>query len=265
MTPYRYTLGQGCPVLALHGWGLDSEVWQDTQRLLSTHYRVTTLDLPGYGGSRRLAPAVGLEAMADAVAAVITEPTVCMGWSLGGMVAMAVARRYPRKVRALILVATTPCFVQKPDWPYGLPSRQLAAFAEELASDYQGTLLRFLTLQAGQGEGARQVIKQFRYQVLERPAVDPSALETGLVVLQTTDLRPVLHTINCPTLLFFGGRDVLVPAAVSDALSELRPNWVGHILASSGHAPFISHQEAFIAQLQVFLDEVCYGYPGNGR
>ncbi|MGF1614225.1 MAG: pimeloyl-ACP methyl ester esterase BioH [Gammaproteobacteria bacterium] len=265
MTPYRYAFGQGCPVLALHGWGLDSGVWRDTQRLLSAYYRVTTLDLPGYGGNHSLGPAVGLEAMVEAVAAVITEPTVCMGWSLGGMVAMAAALRYPSKVRALILVASTPCFVQKPDWPYGLPGRQLAAFAEGLASDYQGTLLRFLTLQAGQGESARRVIKKFRQQVLERAAVDPSVLQTGLAVLQTTDLRPVLHTIDCPTLMFFGGRDVLVPAAVSDALSVLRPNWFGNILANSGHAPFISHQEAFLARLQVFLDEVCYGYPRNGR
>ncbi|MFZ0257619.1 MAG: pimeloyl-ACP methyl ester esterase BioH [Gammaproteobacteria bacterium] len=257
MTLYQHTLGQGCPVVAVHGWGLNSGVWIETQRQLSAHYRVTLVDLPGYGESRGFEFSWQLEGVVEAVADVIAEPSVWMGWSLGGMVALAAAQRCPNKVRALVLVASTPCFVQKPDWPHGLAGKLLQSFADGLTQDYEATLWRFLTLQAGQGEGARSVIKRLRRELLQGGVPEQPVLRAGLAVLQSTDLRPLLGWVQCPTLMILGQWDVLVSPASAQAVSVLRPDWQVAILAKSAHAPFLSHQTAFLARLQVFLDEVC--------
>lgn len=257
MTLYQHTLGQGCPVLAVHGWGLSSGVWAETQRQLSARYRVTVIDLPGYGESRGSHVSWQLEAVAEAVAEAITEPSVWMGWSLGGMVALAAAQRCLNKVRALVLVASTPCFVQKSDWPHALAGKLLQTFAEGLEQDSGATLWRFLTLQAGQGEGARSVIKRLRRELLQGGVPVEPVLRAGLTVLQSTDLRPLLGRVQCPVLMILGERDRLVPVASAQAVNALRPDWQVALLANSGHAPFLSHQTAFHARLQVFLDEVC--------
>jgi pimeloyl-[acyl-carrier protein] methyl ester esterase len=257
VTLYRHSLGHGCPVLALHGWGLDSEVWVEIQRLLSVRCCVTRIDLPGYGQSRDARVCWRLEEVAEAVASMIAEPTVWMGWSLGGMIALAAAQRWPNKVRALVLVASTPCFVQKPGWPHGLAADLLQSFAAGLTQDCEATLWRFLTLQAGRAEGARSVIKRLRRVVLQGGFPDEPVVRGGLAVLQSADLRPLLGGVQCPTLMLMGERDMLVPPTAARAVGLLRPDWQVAILANSGHAPFISHQTAFLARLQVFLDEVC--------
>ncbi len=257
MTLYRHTLGLGCPVLALHGWGLSSGVWTEIQRALSTCFSVTRLDLPGYGQSRWSKVPWRLEEIAKAVAEAIAVPSVWMGWSLGGMVALAAAERCPNQVRALVLVATTPCFAQKPDWPHGVSGELLQTFADGLLRDWRAALWRFITLQGGQGEGARLVVKRFRTELLEGGIPDRSAVRAGLAVLQSADLRPLLGRIQCPTLMVLGARDTLVPATVARAVKALRPDWRVAILPNSGHAPFISHQKTFLDRLQVFLNEVC--------
>lgn len=257
MTLYRHSLGKGCPLLALHGWGLNSGVWTETQRVLSAHYCVTRLDLPGYGQSRECQVKWRLAEIAEAVAEAIAAPSVWMGWSLGGMVALTAAERCPHQVRALVLVASTPCFAQKPDWPHGLAGQLLRTFADELVRDCQAALWRFLTLQAGQGEGARLVIKRLRSELLEAGIPQQAVVRAGLEVLRSADLRPLLSKIHCPTLMLFGERDTLVPVTVAEAVQVLRPEWGVAILPNSGHAPFLSHQRIFLDRLQVFLDEVC--------
>jgi pimeloyl-[acyl-carrier protein] methyl ester esterase len=257
VTLFHHTLGEGCPVVALHGWGLSSSVWTEIQRTLSARCSVTRVDLPGYGQSRNAKVPWRLEEVAKAVADVVTAPSVWMGWSLGGMVAVVAAQHCPNQVRALVLIASNPCFVQKRDWAHGLPWEVLRTFAEGLAHDYETTLSRFLSLQAGQDEDARWVIKRLRKELLQRGLPDRAVVRAGLAVLQNTDLRPLLGRVECPALLIFGEHDVLVPRGVAKAVSMLRPDWHVALLANSGHAPFLSHQTAFLDRLQVFLDEVC--------
>lgn len=257
MTLHQHTLGQGCPVLALHGWGLDSGVWAATQRQLCKRYRVTRIDLPGYGQSASVRIPWRLEEVAEAVTDAISEPSVWMGWSLGGMIAMVAAVRCPTKVRALVLVASTPCFLRKPDWPYGLAGDQLQIFAADLARDPEATVWRFLTLQAGKTPGVRSVIRSLRQALLEGGIPDRSVAQAGLRALKCNDLRPLLRDVRCPTLMLMGGQDLLMPPAAGQAVSLLRPDWQLAVLTDSAHAPFLSQQTAFLARLQVFLNEVC--------
>lgn len=257
MILYRHTLGTGCPLLALHGWGLHSGVWSEVQQALSVRYRVTVLDLPGYGRSPALPEPWGLTELSQAVLTMVREPMVWMGWSLGGMIALAAARHQPEKVRALVLVASTPCFVQKVNWPHGLASTTLQAFAESLEQDPEMTLRRFLTLQAGPGEAARFVAKRLRGELRRHGLPRREVVRGGLAILRDTDLRDTLSEVGCPTLLVLGARDTLVPAAVGQAVVELCPGWQIVILPKSAHAPFISHPSEFLARLKTFLNEMC--------
>ncbi|HXF67801.1 MAG TPA: alpha/beta fold hydrolase, partial [Burkholderiales bacterium] len=134
-------------VVFLHGWGQDAGVWDDLAARLAPRFRAHAPDLPGYGAAAGRSPCT-LEAMAEAVAHGAPRRCHVVGWSLGGQVALLWARRAPHQVERLALIATTPCFTQRPGWSCALAAEEVRDFARALAADRAGTLARFAALQA---------------------------------------------------------------------------------------------------------------------
>ncbi len=235
----------------LHGWGLHGGIWADMRRRLADWPSLAP-DLPGYGTTAPVSPYTA-ERLAEALAAAMPPQCIAIGWSLGGMVALAWAARHPQQVRALVLVATTPVFVNQTDWSHGLAPEVLEGFARDLQRDYRATLLRFLALQARGGDQARAVIAHLRGTVFARGEPDPVVLAAGIELLRNVDLRGAIPRVRCPTLVLHGGHDTLCPPAAGHWLAE---HLAGSRLAlhpSASHAPFLSHPGWFVATLQDFL------------
>jgi pimeloyl-[acyl-carrier protein] methyl ester esterase len=216
---------------------------------LARDYRVTTLDLPGHGRSGLGQGPLTLEAMTDSIAEIIATPTIWLGWSLGGFVALDAALRHPTRVAGLVLVGTTPKFVQSPDWSAGMPSDVFAGFADSLRQDYRGTLHRFLSLQAGTDEAGRALIKGLRRELFVHGEPKPEALTAGLSILEHGDLRVRLGQIGVPTLVLHGTHDRLAPPAAGEFLAEHIRGARFVSMAGMGHAPFLSQPEAFLEAL----------------
>jgi pimeloyl-[acyl-carrier protein] methyl ester esterase len=236
----------------LHGWGMHGGVWQPTMERLAID--ALAPDLPGYGTSAMVTP-YDAETLADALAARAAGPAVVVGWSLGGMAALAWAARHPGQVRGLVLVGTNPAFVNGPDWQHGLAPEVLAGFAAALATDYRGTVLRFLSLQARGGDAARAVIARLRASVFERGEPRPEVLAAGLELLRSGDLRAAARAVRCPTLVIQGERDGLCPAAAGEWLASAIPGARLARHAHAAHAPFLSHPDWFDRNIKDFLDE----------
>lgn len=251
---YRHTVGSGLDVVLLHGWGMHSGVWEDVVESLLDHHRVTVLDLPGHGYSRASGAGHTLSDLGAAVMAVAPPRAAWVGWSLGGLVAQQVALSAPERVSRLVLVNSTPCFVQRPDWPHGVAPPVLRRFAEELRQDYRAVLKRFIALEVHGSEHASAQLRQLKAMLFQHGEPDVAALEDGLAILETADMRADLPCIACPTLLLMGQRDQLTPAAAGEAMRNLLPDARLHVLPRAGHAPFFSHLPEFLAQLRAFLD-----------
>ncbi|UCE90135.1 MAG: pimeloyl-ACP methyl ester esterase BioH [Pseudomonadota bacterium] len=249
--------GAGADLVLIHGWGTHGGVWHDVADAFAVHRRVHVVDLPGHGYSRPLPAPVTLDAVTDAVDAALRmrgiNSGVVIGWSLGGLVAMKLALRTPELVKRLVTVATSPCFVQSADWPWGMAPETLQQFHEQLKSDYQGTLLRFLALQARGADDARRDIRHLREMLFVRHRPDPGALEAGLQILADTDLRESLNALRIPVLIVGGQHDALVPAAALHAFSDLFPDARVALIERAAHAPFVSHPRQFLEYLESFL------------
>lgn len=241
------------PLTLLHGWGLHGGIW-DALRVALPEQQMHTPDLPGYCGTPTTAPYTA-DALADAIAPTLPDAGLLLGWSMGGMVALALAARHPGKVKALVLVATTPAYVNRAGWDKGLTPELLAGFAEGVQSDYRATLLRFLSLQARGGDAAREVIGRLRDLVFARGEPGGSTLADGLALLRTVDLREQVKRVQAPTLVLHGGYDGLCLPAAAEWLASALPNARLALQAKAAHAPFLSHPEWFVEQLKGFLRE----------
>ncbi|WP_321527376.1 pimeloyl-ACP methyl ester esterase BioH [Sedimenticola selenatireducens] len=248
------TTGDGPELVLLHGWGMNAAVWSPVVAELSQAFRVTVIELPGHGASAYDPAASTLDDWVTACLAAAPERAVWIGWSLGGQLAQRAALRDPQRISGLVMVTASPRFVVGDGWPHAMALATLTQFARALRRDHHQTLERFLSLQVQGDEAARETLRLLRQDIALRPEADPLALEHGLELLRTVDLRAGLGDIRCPTLWLFGERDTLVPADLCDELERLMPAAEILILQGCAHAPFLSHPRQCLRALNHFLE-----------
>ncbi len=245
--------GDGPDLVMLHGWGLNSAVWDGVWPTLGNHYRLSCVDLPGHGLSGFDTDLANLDEVCIALNGILPRLAYFVGWSLGGLIALSYALRFPLAVKRLILVASTPRFVTTSDWQQAIQTQLIEAFGKSLEQDYRSTLNRFLALQVQSSEGAQHTLRQLR-SVLHHHPPQQRALRAGLKLLRETDLRDQLPHLQCPTRLILGERDMLVPKSCGqEIVAYLRDGRIV-ILPGAGHAPFLSHPNEFLSVLQDCLE-----------
>lgn len=242
--------GHGADLVMLHGWGMNAAIWQELIPGLCDRFRITTVDLPGHGKSAE-AELLPLPELVDVLAARLPGKAVVLGWSLGGLVAMALAARQPARVARLVLVAASPRFVRCADWPHAMDAAVLVDFARQLEKDWRATLRHFIALQFHNVDGNKAHIRHVNELLLNGGEPQPAGLRWGLELLAGTDLRAACGDIRCPVHVVLGERDRLVPPAVASAIRDLMPRATVITLPGAGHAPFISHPDAFIGELGI--------------
>ena len=264
--------GSGTPLLLIHGWGMHGGMWGGIAQRLAQHFRVLAVDLPGHGHSTGSSEwrvesrkqhthspftthHLLLDNIVDQLSAQFDEPLAVCGWSLGGQIALRWAMREPEKVKRLVLVASTPCFVRQTDWPCALANETLAEFAAALQQGYAPTLRRFLALQVRGSDNERELLAMLRSALFSRGEPDLDALQSGLEILRDTDLRSALPGIRQHALVIAGERDTLTPPQASEYLTGQMPDTCLAIIRGAAHAPFLSHPDEFMEHLTSFLHE----------
>jgi len=253
MTCHVEIVGQGRPLVLIHGWGMHSGVWQPLVKRLSKDYTLYLVDLPGMGSSRPVEP-YHLYNLADEVAEVIPGVADVVGWSFGGLVAQNLALNRPDAIRRLVLVGTTPCFVNKPDWQSGIDPEKWREFAQNVNADYKHAMLQFLTLQCMKSNDARSTIRELRASFDLKPTPTQTTLQRALHIMLESDLRNDASNIRRPTLLIHGDRDTLAPVQAAHWMMKEMPMGFLRVMAGAAHAPFLSHSDQFIATLNQFLE-----------
>ncbi|NMG55353.1 alpha/beta fold hydrolase [Aromatoleum aromaticum] len=233
-------------LVLLHGWGLGPQVWSALTPYLPAGLRVHTPPLPGHGGTPAHSPT--LEAWSDALLPELPDRAVVCGWSLGGLVALDLARRYPHKVARLVLIGTSPCFVTRADsagspWPHGLAAATVAGFIDNFAHDPAATLRRFVALQALGDARRRTVSNALNAALVNSEKCDRDMLATGLELLADTDWRAALDDVRQPVQLIHGAGDALMPVAAAEWLATRLPDARLARFDDCGHAPFLSRPE----------------------
>lgn len=253
MNLFHEVRGQGDPLVLLHGWAMHAGIFAPLVQRLEAHFSLHLVDLPGHGRSRDAGLPLTLAGAVDAVAAVVPERALWLGWSLGGLVALQAAAIRPASVRGLAMVAASPRFVAADDWPHGMPASVFHGFAQDLQRDYRGTLERFLMLEAQGSEHMRDELRLLRAEAFAHGEPPTDALCAGLEILEETDLRAV--ALSMPSLWIAGRRDRLVSPGAMRAASEAASGGHFELVAGGGHAPFLTRPDDVAAMLVAFAAE----------
>lgn len=247
-------VGEGPPLVLIHGWGLHGGVFAPLVDRLSARYRLHLPDLPGHGYSHGDQTPLTLQACVAEILA-RTPPATWLGWSLGGLFALYAASVSPQ-VRALALVAATPRFVRGQDWPHAVEAAVFEQFGRDLQQDYRGTLERFLALDTIGSEHARAELRALKENLYARGEPASQALQQGLTLLEQSDLRTVLPQLSIPSLWISGHRDRLVsPTAMREA-AAMAPGSRYVDIGGGGHAPFLGHADKVADEIRDFMTSI---------
>lgn len=244
------------PLFLLPGWGQHGGAFASLCTSLAPR-PTQCAELPGHAGTPWHEGDFALDTLIDHYAALAPAQCHVSGWSLGGLVALRWAQRYPQQIKKLVLFATTPCFGQREHWPHGAPSEVQSAFAEQVAADPQRGLQRFADLLAEGEADVRATRRALRHLLSAAPLPATPALLAGLQCLADTDLRESLQAQppTQATLLLHGEDDTITACAASQWLAQTLPQARLQCLPHCGHAPMLSHSAEVARAIQTFLDD----------
>ena len=153
---YR-TLGQGVPLVLIHGWAMTGEIWH-YQAELAKRYRLIIPDLRGHGLSS--APATGYafgdfaDDLAELCASLCLEKAIAVGWSMGAQVVLQAIPAMRDRLAAAVLVSGTPRFTASEDYPHGLPPASIHGLGFLLQRKFEKTIADFVRgMFTGEEEG----------------------------------------------------------------------------------------------------------------
>jgi pimeloyl-ACP methyl ester carboxylesterase len=242
-------VGDGPPLVLVHGAAEDGRVWQPQLAALADEFTVVAWDEPGAGRSSDVPAEFGLADYANCLAALINAlglgPAHVAGLSWGGTVVQELYRYHPGLVATLILIDTYA------GWKGSLPNeevrarvagarRMLAAPAEQFDPTLPGLFA---------GDPPAEFLP-----LLEEigAAVRPESLRTQLFVMARADQRDLLPRIAVPTLLIWGELDARSPLSVARQFERAIPDTKLIVIPASGHVSNLEQPEQFNEAVREF-------------
>ena len=224
----------------IHGWGCDQSCWQPLIADLENFFRVTSIDLPGFG----VAPITSDYSLDNILSILIDQippESWVMGWSLGGMLAIQLAHRYPQIISGVISLAANAKLVADDDYPDAMPLQINQNFNQSFKDDPAATLKLFSGLLAQGAEDERGLLKQFR-KMLHPERINPN-WHDALLLLSKIDNRQAISEMKQPCLQLLASDDSLVPASIATYLKQLNSQHQIEIVERSSHALHWCHPE----------------------
>ena len=246
--------GIGQPILFLHAFPLNRSMWSGelVTLLAEERYRLVALDWRGFGESDITSDISTMEQFADDVAGLMDvlgmQDAILCGLSMGGYAAFAFLRKYPQRLKGLILADTRP----GADTAEGRANRENVA---RLALSEGTGAIADLQLPKLVSENTRQhhpeVEARIRQMINAATPQGIAAASRGMA--QRTDSTDLLPTITCPTLVLVGEHDVLTPPDVAQDYASNIPNAQFVVIPNAGHLSNLEQPEAFLQALSGFL------------
>ncbi|MBM7771671.1 pimeloyl-ACP methyl ester carboxylesterase [Actinokineospora baliensis] len=227
-------------LLLVHGHPFDRTMWEPQLAA----FNAVAPDLRGYGTAEPASGVTAMDTFADDLAAVAPERGVILcGLSMGGQIAMEFHRKYPERVRALILCDTT----ARAETP--LSRQERLDMADRLSREGMEPYARevlWKMVAPGADEAAEHVLKM----MLSAPPEGAAAAQRGRA--DRPDYRESLSAHPVPTLVIVGSEDVYTPL---DEVALIPATRLVEIRGAA-HLPNLERPDEFNAAVARFLADL---------
>jgi pimeloyl-ACP methyl ester carboxylesterase len=257
------------PLILIHGFGASIEHWRNNIPVLSTHRHVYAIDLLGFGGSRKAATNYSIDLWVEQIydfwQTFIARPVVLVANSLGSLVSLAAAAKYPDMVKGITLMSL-------PD--VGLRQEMIPQFLVPLVNSIESwfasplllkTLLRLVrkrkiirSFGLAMAYSDQSAITDELVEIICRPPLDAGVEAAFCALFEATRqpnfapaVKSILPDLDLPILLIWGKEDRLIPPLLAPIFARMNPRIELVELDGVGHCP---HDESPQVLNRILLD-----------
>jgi pimeloyl-ACP methyl ester carboxylesterase len=258
--PSAIDIGQGRPLIFLHGWSMDSSLFVGQQVLARQSFRVIAPDLRGHEPGAPRDETITIADLADDLAALLAEKqltdAIVIGWSMGATVAFDHAARHSTAaIAALVSVDMTPMVPNAPDWQLGLSNGQTLAetlaAAERMGPNWTAYAPKIAEALFTPGHDLAS--EAYRHAARICAAKDGATMAGLWRSLVSADHRATLAGLAVPILSIGGAESRLYHPDVGRWIADHAPHGRSIAIPKVGHAPHVEQAEAFNAALMEFV------------
>ena len=249
-------MGDGEPLLFIHGLAYDRHGWGPLPKLLASDFRVLLMDNRGVGASDAPEGPYTVPMLAADAIAVLDDAGIesahVFGVSLGGFISQEIALTYPGRMRKLVLGSTSPGGPEA----FPMPARGVEAFRTFQTLDREPGL----RLMANNSLGERGVRERpeladeiYAYRLERAPSLE--AWQAQLAASRSWDALDRISAISAPTLVFHATADAVIDVRNGELLAERIPGARLELISDRGHLVMWEEGEMLAPVLRDFLHE----------
>lgn len=244
LTNYQQ-IGKGFPVILLHGWGCDWQIWSPIIPDLSDEYQLIVPDLPVFGLSDIKGQVWDSFAYAEWLREFIQEvvgdqPFILGGHSFGGKIAAIYASKYSSpQLRGLVIIDASGLPEQL------TPKEQITQTVAKLVPQ---------SLKDALGTSLKKTILNKLEVATDYQEADP-VQQAILREIVREDISHELSQIDTPSLVMWGAKDDATPLAKGELFAELIQGAELIVFNESGHYPYVDETKPFIRSLSKFINQ----------
>lgn len=241
--------GEGEPILFVHGFPLSSAMWEPTLERLGAGWRAIAPDLRGHGasdaGEEASMPRLGRDLVELLDALGEERPAVIVALSMGGYVALEMARRHPERVRALVLVDTR----AEADTAEAAASRR--ELAERVLAEGSGVVADSMVGKLFAPEARPALLEAWRARMAATPPAGVAAALRGMA--ERGDSFDTLRGWKKPLLVVVGAEDAITPPDAARRMHAAADGSRLEVVPGAGHLTPVEQPDRFAALLEGFL------------
>lgn len=259
------------PVLLLHGFGASIGHWQHNLEFLATNHTVYGLDLVGWGGSRKPDIQYDIDLWVDQVydfwQTFVGQPLILVGNSIGSLVALVAAARYPEMAASLIMVSLPDLSAEQEMIPRSIQPLVNGIKRVILNPPLLHTLFRVVSQPKVAKKWAKMAyanpdrVTDELVDLFITPAREREAPAAFVKIMQgmtssnfSPNIRQLLPEMKIPMLLLWGSDDRMIPQGTAGILLKLNPLLELVNLAGAGHCAHDEMPELVNETIRNWLD-----------
>ncbi len=223
-------------VLAISGWAHPGEALRPVLEHFYPGIPSNTISVhdlhPPEGQRSSSGPSEYAKAAAVELDRLGSTRSIVVGWSMGGMIALELAKWWPEKVSELLLLSSTSRFCKAADYDAGSAQSELRLLMRGVERETKQALRSFFVRSASPDAIEN---KSLAAKISSAEALGLPSLLSALHYLNVQDLRPILSEVKCPTIIYHGDSDQVISPTAAQFLASHLPDCRLHILKDRGH------------------------------